>query len=128
MTGFEIAALYIGVNILLLVYLALHVVLGRRQYKILHGAGGNEDMELRIRTHGNATEYVPAMCIGLIVAALIHLPGWFIHLTGSLFTLGRLLHAFGLGGSVLPARQAGMALTWLPMIAIAVGFIYFALF
>ena len=127
MTAFEVAALYIGVNILLLVFLAVWVVAGRFRFQIVHGSGGNPEMELRIRTHANASEYIPAMCIGLIVASLIHVPVWFIHLTGGLFTLGRFLHAFGLGRSVLPARQIGMILTWLPMVAIAAGFIYFAL-
>ena len=53
-------------------------------------------------------------------------PIWAIHGVGAVFTAGRVLHAYGLSATVLPARALGMVLTWLGMLAAGVGVIWLA--
>lgn len=126
MTSLEAAAVYVGVNMLLLIFLAFRVT-GRRQVaKVSVGTGGDQLLELRTRVHGNATEYVPAMLIGLVTAALLGLPVWAIHVGGGMLTLGRVLHAYGLGSTVLAARVSGTLLTWIATVLTALALIYHA--
>lgn len=127
MESMDTAAVYIGVNILILVYLAVRVVGRRFSAKVPIGTGGDADLELRARVHGNATEYIPAFLIGLYALAAMGIPSLWIHVFGASFTLGRVLHAFGFTKSVLPARQIGMILTWLAMLVVAAALIFHAL-
>ncbi|MEQ1890684.1 MAG: MAPEG family protein, partial [Alphaproteobacteria bacterium] len=53
-----ISTLYIGLNALIMLILALLVVRGRLQTSIEIGDGGNEDMIKATRAHGNNVEYV----------------------------------------------------------------------
>jgi hypothetical protein len=127
MTVLSAAALYTGINILLLFLLSFRVVGSRMRTKVSLGAGGDPDLELRIRAHGNAAEYIPASLLGLIVLALLAAPVWAVHILGGVFTLGRLLHAVGLSATVLWARQFGMILSWLGMLGIGAFVVYAAL-
>lgn len=121
------AALYTGINILLLFLLSFRVVGSRMRTKVSLGSGGDPDLELRIRAHGNAAEYIPASMLGLIVLALLSVPVLAIHVLGGVFTLGRLLHALGLSATILWARQFGMILSWLGMLGIGAYVVYAAL-
>ena len=127
MPPLEAAAVYIGINILLLIYLSSRVVFMRRSAQISVGHGGNVELELRTRAHGNATEYIPAMMVGLVTAAYMGIPVLWIHALGGTFTFGRILHAVGLSRNILPARAFGMVLTWIAMIGIALMLIYHGL-
>ncbi len=121
------AALYIGVNILLLLFLSFRVVGRRRSAKVSLGTGGDSDLEIRTRAHGNAAEYIPITMLGLFVMTQFAVPIWAIHAVGGTFTLGRLLHAYGLSASVQAGRALGMVLTWLGMLGAGVGVIWLAL-
>ncbi len=127
MTALSAAALYTGINILLLFLLSFRVVGSRMRTKVSLGTGGDPDLELRIRAHGNAAEYIPASMLGLIVLALLAAPVWAILVLGGVFTLGRLLHALGLSATILWARQFGMILSWLGMFGIGAFVVYAAL-
>ena len=119
MNSTEAAAIYIGLNIALLVVLGAMVVGRRVAARVSLGDGGDDKLNLRIRVHGNATEYAPAFMVGLFLAASMGMAVWLVHLLGAAFTLGRLSHAIGLGNGIAPARSIGMVLTWLPMLAVA---------
>ena len=119
MNDMQVAGVYIAVNILLLIYLALRVVGNRRRGKISLGDGGDEKLERAIRVHGNASENVPIAMIGLIAMVSLQAGALLIHICGGAFTAGRILHAFGLSGGILVGRQLGMLLTWLSLLAIA---------
>ena len=119
MTSTEAAAIYVGLNIALLVILGAMVVGRRVSARVSLGDGGDEKLGLRIRVHGNAAEYTPAFLVGLFMSASLGLAVELVHLMGIAFTLGRIAHAVGLSNTIAPARQAGMLLTWLPMLAIA---------
>jgi uncharacterized membrane protein YecN with MAPEG domain len=123
----EIAALYIGVNILILLVLSYVVVRGRRTHKIALGDGKNRDVERAIRAHGNAAEYIPAALVGILGLALLNpaAPVWLIHASGILLTLGRIIHGVGLNLSAVNlGRTLGVALTWLAYLLIGGGLIY----
>jgi uncharacterized membrane protein YecN with MAPEG domain len=123
----EIAAVYAGVNILILLVLSVLVVAGRRKHKIRLGDAGNEDFLRAQRAHANAAEYIPAGIVGLIALALFDpvMSPLFLHACGLLLTGGRILHAIGLHTGVLNAgRVAGMSLTWFAFALIGGGLIY----
>lgn len=127
MTALEVAGVHIAVNTLLLIWLAFRVVMHRMRTRIAIGAGEDPNLELAIRVHGNASEYVPIAMIGLIAGALLSLPVWAMHALGGIFTGGRLIHAIGFGGGIIALRQLGMVLTWTGMLGIA-GALVWAVF
>lgn len=125
----EIAALYAGVNILLLLVLAYLVVAGRQKHKITLGDGGNQDFQRAARAHANAAEYIPAGLVGIVLLALFEgSPVWLLHSCGISLTLGRIFHGIGLHTGILnTGRLAGTALTWLAYLLIGGGLIHAAL-
>lgn len=127
MTPIAAAAVYTGVNILILFYLSFRVVGRRRSAKISLGTGGDADLETRVRAHGNAAEYIPATLLGLFIAASLGAPLWAVHAIGGVFTLGRVLHGIGLSANILAPRALGMVLTWLGMLASGVAAIWLGL-
>lgn len=130
MTLLEIAAAYAGVNILILLVLAVLVVGGRQKHKITLGDAGNQDFLRAQRAHANAAEYIPAGLIGLVTLALFDpaTPSWLVHVSGISLTAGRILHGIGLHTGVLNAgRLVGVALTWLSYLLIGGGLLYVAL-
>jgi uncharacterized protein len=129
MLRLEIAALYAGINILILLVLGVIVMLGRRRHKIVLGEGQNEAFTRAVRAHANAAEYIPAGLIGIVTLALFDpaSPVWLLHAAGISLTLGRILHAFGLHtGALNLGRGAGIVLTWLSYLLIGGGLIYVA--
>lgn len=125
----EIAALYSGVNILILLVLAVLVMLARRKHKIVLGDAGNPDFLRASRAHANAAEYIPAGLVGIVTLALFDpaTPIWLLHAAGLSLTLGRILHGFGLHAGALNAgRMLGMVLTWLSYLLIGGGLLYVA--
>ncbi|MFN4226265.1 MAG: MAPEG family protein [Hyphomonas sp.] len=121
MTTLTASAIYLAVNTLLLLYLSLRVVGRRRSAQVSLGTGGDADLEVRTRAHGNAAEYIPVTMLGLFVLAAMDAPLWMIHAIGGVFTAGRILHAIGLSATILPARALGMVLTWLGMLGVAMA-------
>lgn len=126
MVRLEIAAIYAGVNILILLALAVLVVMGRRRHKIRLGDAGNEEFARAVRAHGNAAEYIPAGLVGILILALLEpaAPLWLLHAAGLSLTAGRILHGVGLHAGVLNAgRMLGMLLTWVSYLLIGGGLI-----
>lgn len=127
MLRLEVAALYAGVNILILLVLAVLVVAGRRKHKITLGHGDNEAFGRAVRAHGNAAEYIPAGLVGIVLLALFDpaTPIWLLHASGISLTLGRILHAWGLHtGTLNFGRMFGMVLTWTSYALIGGGLIW----
>ena len=127
MLRLEVAALYSGVNILILLVLAVLVMLGRRKHKIVLGDAGNEDFTRAVRAHANASEYIPAAIAGLALLALFDpaTPVWLLHAAGISLTAGRILHGAGLhAGKLNFGRMFGMVLTWASYVLIGGGLIW----
>ncbi|HEX7031345.1 MAG TPA: MAPEG family protein [Gammaproteobacteria bacterium] len=121
-----VTALYAGLLALLLIALAARVPLLRRKHRVGIGSGGNPELALAVRVHGNATEYVPAAVLLLLLAELNGLPAWSLHAAGSGFFLARIVHAVGLGGNAgySTARFLGTALSWLVIAVLAATLIF----
>ncbi len=126
MLRLEIAAIYAGVNILILLVLAVLVARARQTHKITLGVADNRDVVRAVRAHGNAAEYIPAGLVGIVVLALFEgSPLWLLHASGISLTLGRIIHGFGLHtGALNLARRLGVALTWLAYALIGGGLIW----
>jgi uncharacterized protein len=114
-----IVTFYAGLNALIALALALLVVRQRSKSGINLGSGGNPALEQAIRAHGNFIEYAPFILFLLLLLELGGLSALWLHLMGATLTVARILHAWGLmtkpGASF--GRAAGIALTWIVMLA-----------
>ncbi|MBL8536175.1 MAG: MAPEG family protein [Hyphomonadaceae bacterium] len=128
MLRLEVAALYAGVNILILLVLAVVVVMGRRRHKIALGDAGNQDFARAVRAHANAAEYIPTGLVGIVLLSLFEgSPLWLLHAAGGSLTAGRLLHGFGLNSGMLNlGRSLGVLLTWAAYVLVGAGLIHAA--
>ncbi len=128
-TSAHAAALWAGLHIVLLLVLSLLVVRQRQKHKVALGDEGVPELAQAIRAFGNATEYVPAALIGIVVLALVQAPPLAIHVAGLLLFAGRVMHAVGLsnsGGTSFP-RAIGIVLTWLAYVFLGVALLFYAL-
>lgn len=118
MTAMHAAALWSGLCILLLALLSFRTIFARRSLKVSFGDGGDALLTSRSRAFGNASEYIPAGMIVLVLMALLGFQSLWIHVVGGTLLLGRLLHAWGLSQTKQPSfgRVFGMVLTQLALI------------
>ena len=121
----DITALYVALFLLLMLALAANVVRWRMKAHVSLGDGGNKDLNAAIRCHGNAAEYVPLVLIGMALLEMLGASNTAIHLYGSVFLVGRLLHPIGLSQprKVNKLRQLGVLLSWIVMLALAIHLI-----
>jgi uncharacterized membrane protein YecN with MAPEG domain len=121
-----ITGMYAALAALMIVALARKVISLRRQHKVALCDGGQQDLLAAIRALANAVEYLP---IGLLLLLLLELsqgPAWLIHLLGSLFIIGRLIHANGVSKAIITRRIIGMQFTiWLLIIMAVLNLLAF---
>ncbi|MGB7416130.1 MAG: MAPEG family protein [Thermosynechococcaceae cyanobacterium] len=83
-------------------------------------------LQRKVCAYGNFTEYVPLALLFILVLELMSSPPWFLWSMGSLLTIGRITHAWGLiktyGPS--PGRAIGFSLTWFVYICGVVACLY----
>ncbi|MHA3913944.1 MAPEG family protein [Halovulum sp. GXIMD14793] len=80
------------------IYLILwfRVSAARSSNGISIGDGGNPELTLRIRQHGNCAEWCSFVLILMILAEGMGAPAMYLHISGGLLLLGRIAHPFGL--------------------------------
>lgn len=127
MTLFEIVASYIAFFLVMNIVLMYLVGKVRIAKKINLGDSGDEDMIASVRAHGNFSETVPLMLLGLIALAMLSAPVWALHLVGGGLVIGRLLHALGMYGKTGQGRLLG-TLTFMLLSLFTAGFIAFKIF
>ena len=128
MTPFEAAGLWIGLNVLYLIYVSLRVGAVRTRLKINLGDGGNDEMIRAIRTQGNYVEYAPMALVGLLALAALGLPTALIHGLGAAFLGARIAYLLGLGLGVWPAgRFVGTLGTMLTLLTTAGALLWAAI-
>ena len=115
-----ITSLYASLSALLIVRLSISVIKLRRKNRISVGDGGVEELQLAIRTHANAVEYIPITLLLLLTLELNGAPKILIHLLGVTLITGRILHAMGLPAKDLKKRVLGMQITIYLLIALAI--------
>ena len=73
------------------------------------GDGGDAELHLRIRQHGNCQEWAVFLLIMMIVAEGSGVSALWLHVSGVLLVLGRVAHPFGLHTekSGTPLRYVG---------------------
>lgn len=112
--------IYIGLNALIMVMLAMNVIRERGKNKVSLGDGGFNSLNKAIRAHGNNTEYTPIGLLILIGLGLKDAPMAQLHMMGISLTLGRLFHGLGLAASFPYGRMIGIVLTFLSIISGAI--------
>ncbi|MDZ7906012.1 MAG: MAPEG family protein [Cypionkella sp.] len=68
----------------------------RGALKVSIGDGGDKELLLRIRRHGNFVDWVPMVLIMMVLAESLGAPAIWLHISGALLLLGRIVHPFGL--------------------------------
>ena len=125
---FQMIALYVAINALILLCLSMLVVRARVMTKTDIGDGGKSEMMRPLRAHANNAENIPVALLMLLIIYSLGGSVWLIHGVGAPLTVGRILHAIGLSRSAgtSPGRFIGMVLTWLAYIVGIVGCIWLA--
>lgn len=123
-----ITSLYASLLALLIVKLSISVIKLRRKNRIRVGDGGNEELQLAIRTHANAVEYIPITLLLLLTLELNGASKILIHLLGATLITGRIIHAMGLPAKDLKKRILGMQITIYLLIGLAILNILFLVF
>ncbi|HHF2917382.1 hypothetical protein D8S93_18090 [Vibrio sp. VGrn 2] len=115
-----ITALYASILAILIIWLAVQVIKQRRLNQVAYADGGVEALQIARSAQSNATEYIP---ITLILMALLEFnsayPTW-IHLTGIIFVIGRIIHARGILKEDFKRRVRGMQVTFLVILSLVV--------
>ncbi|MDD5461476.1 MAG: MAPEG family protein [Methylococcales bacterium] len=123
-----ITSIYASLSAFLIVWLSLSVIKLRRNNRISVGDGGNEELQLAIRAHSNALEYIPVTLLLLLILELNGAPKILIHISGLMLLTGRVLHAIGLSAKNLKKRVLGMQMTIYLLIGLAILNILFLVF
>lgn len=116
----KITLLYTALLALLTLALMINVVVKRNRHKISLGNGGNAQMTMAVRAHGNLTENAPIALLALLMLEIIGTTGWVLHLLGAALVIGRLLHAHALLNGKLPGRVIGAVTTNTVILASAI--------
>lgn len=120
--GTHITALYAGLCGLLIIYLAVNVT-GFRKRGVREGHADFAAMNVAIRAHGNAVEYIPIAMLLLLVAEQGGYSATLLHILGVTFVLARVGHAWGFissNGGTSRGRFLGTATTFLIIAVLAV--------
>ena len=106
---FEVTPLYALPLALIFLILWFRTTSKRADLKLSIGDGGNPDMLLRIRHHGNFVEWTPFVLILMILAEGMGAPALYLHISGALLLIGRIAHPFGLkkDNAAHPLRYVG---------------------
>tara|TARA_R110002110_G_scaffold984_3_gene3796 strand:+ start:2782 stop:3183 length:402 start_codon:yes stop_codon:yes gene_type:complete len=126
----EIIGVYIGLNLLINLFLAYRVSANRVRANVLTGTGDDSGLYNANRAHVTNVEYTPIVLIGLIGLHLLSGSIYVIHAVGLLLTVGRILHAMGLSSAATqstPPRLIGTVMTWAAQLVAAVACLYYAL-
>lgn len=118
MSPVQAAAMNIG--LLMLLMLGLKMFVGGRRGRLPSGETTPEFNRV-LRVQMNAVEDVPVIMAGILALGLLGLPAWYIHMSGLVLLLARILHAVGLARSsgFSIGRLAGTLGTLLVFLAVA---------
>lgn len=119
----RITLLVASLHVLLYLVLSMRVVRRRVAARVGVGSGGDEELTLRMRVHGNFAEYVPLALLMLALLELCGLPAALLWTLGMVLLLGRILHAIGLGSSAGKSfgRLNGAMITFLVLAVMALA-------
>lgn len=115
--------IYLALNALIMIWFAKSTGELRRKHKILIGDGGNLHLIRTMRGHANAAENIPMFMLALLVAALMGMPTFGVHIFGIVFTVGRATHAYYFIKEDAPViyRFAGFGIALVAMALLLLG-------
>ena len=124
-----ISLYYAGVLGLLLVVLTYNVLYHRVRAAIEAEGGTDELAERIVRVHGNFTEYVPTGLALMLALEWSGAPVAYVLIGGGLFTIARILHAWGLTTNAMASfgRVVGIQTTLGSLAFMAISAVYFIL-
>ena len=116
----QAVTLWVGLNIGLMFLLAMNVV----RYRRMGEAADPARLEGAIRAHGNNTEYVPVILLGMAMLAAMGVSANSIHILGGGLLVCRVLHADGMQRDGVPvSRIIGNVGTWIVMLAVVIALV-----
>lgn len=126
MAAAPITSFYAALAGLIILFLAGMVSRHRLSTGVGMGDGGYRPLQLAIRAHGNAVEYLPICLLLMLLYELEGGGGFLLHSAGLAVIGGRVLHASAMlrTDEGTPARQAGIALTWLAILVLSLALIF----
>ena len=109
---------------LLLLFTSIETVRQRLRLKTAFGDAGEPTLIAASRAHGNLAEYAPIVLIMLGLLENSSANSEILMGLGAAFVIGRIAHIIGLHQSSEPgqspiARQIGVMLTWLALVALS---------
>ncbi|MEM7281723.1 MAG: MAPEG family protein [Pseudomonadota bacterium] len=120
----SISAGFVGLYALLLTLLAIYVSMGRIKYRISLGDGGNDDLQRRRRSHGNAVEHAVIMIPLVMLYEMRNGNIAFLVVISYGFLLLRVFHATSLIASpVSKTRRITSGLSYLAEVVLAVALV-----
>jgi len=127
----DITITYTIILIIFMLILAFRIIdlRGSPVTKFLHSDDRvvDEDTLYRaVRAHGNLIEYAPLFLILMLIAELNGLSSFYLHTSGSIFTVGRFMHGivFSFMKPNLILRVGGMILTFTGFIVLITAIVY----
>ena len=106
-------SLFLAMNGLILVLLAINVSKLRIRNRISYGDDGNKELLKAIRVHANGIEQVPIFSLLLLALTLNSTSPLVLSVFVVGFTLARCSHAVGMLFGIHRARQVGAGVTYL---------------
>lgn len=91
-----ISILSAAFSALYLILLSIHVIKGRRKFKVALGTEGSTEITRRIRAHANFTEYTPFFMMLLAANEYLGLHTALLVTMVVIFFLGRIMHSYSL--------------------------------
>ena len=113
-----VTPVYAAVLAVFYIAMSFYVIVTRARTDVLLGDGGNIDLLVAIRRHGNMAEYMPFAILMMALGELMGLGAIWLHVSGLALIGGRLIHPFGVAkaNSILAARVAGVLATFAAML------------
>ena len=118
----SITTLYAGLLGIMYIFLSLQVGSNRGRVGISLGAGGDEELQLASRRHGNFIEYVPFALLLMALLEVHDIGVLAMHVLGIVLLACRIFHAVGLNQEHLtnPLRVIGGLGTYLLILVMSV--------
>ena len=127
----DITITYTIILIIFMLILAFRIIdlRGSPVTKFLHSDDRSVDEDTlyrAVRAHGNLIEYAPLFLILMLIAELNGLSSLYLHISGSIFTVGRFMHGivFSFMKPNLILRVGGMLLTFTGFIVLITAIVY----
>ena len=121
-----ITPIYAALLAVFYIAMSFYVIATRARTEVLVGDGGNPDMLVAIRRHGNMAEYMPFAILMMALGEIMGLGATWLHVAGIALIAGRAVHPFGIAreNSPLVPRVSGVLSTFAAMLIPGIYILY----